>query len=323
MKRPVHKDLDTTPPSKKPFDWRKFSQDSISSESVDSTLSFGSVDSSFPEYSSLLHEPREFVITKFIDKNPARPNLTVYGRDYSIPCHDFPLCAKSESLRALIQQPSNALKQSVRFDDKVSREVAVEFITMCYDWDRECEVLQDPYDFMQLYFLIDMHFTDKDKEKCLNDLTLQIRFIVHKIRLIQQERLDRKRFDELDKQACGLFFVAYELNLPLLPKTWMSFLTHFGRNKMQSKLKIEHLNFLATKRRPQDYQINQRFFKFLLNLVALRNAFSWNQFDYEWGEVQDSDLRSLTRWVDRQTPNNKTKILNTLGHVLHHLYMNR
>jgi len=319
MKR-QNENYSTTHLSKKPFQYarldpRKFSEDSESSDALDLSFSF---QSDFPHSldSLSISESYPVTVTKFVDICAAKPNLTIYGRNFTIPCHDFPLCSKSKSLARLIQQPGNDKDQTFRFDDKVSCEVASEFLTRCYDWEPEWRIV-DPYDYMQLYFLIDMHFSDQDKEQFLADLASHIKFMLEGLRIEQkQHQSDKEYVKQLDEQGCNLFFLSYELKLELMPKTWMLFLTHFRNGKARPKLQIDHLNFLSTKRRPQDYHINNRFFKFLLNL-CIHGHFKWEDFNYEWARVQSPELESVSRWLNRQSPRHKTMVLDIYGHVMH------
>jgi len=327
MKR-QHDGLNITQQSKRPFQFGRLrleSEDSSeSSEAPELSLSFPS---DFLPPLGYFSEDSDaplcpITVTKFVDICAAKPNLTIYGHNFTIPCHDFPLCSKSESLAVLIQQPGNEKDQTFRFDDKVSVDVATEFLTRCYNVESEWTIT-DPYDYIQLYFLIDMHFSTHDKDIFLTELAFHVKSMVEGLRIrIQQpsQQIDRETLKKLDEQGCNLFFLSYELKLELTNKTWMLFLTHFRNANARAKLTIEHLDFLSTKRRVQDYHINQRFFKFLLNL-CINDKYQWDEHfkKYQWAEVSIQEMKSVSRWLERQNQRHRNMVLDIYGVVLHSL----
>jgi len=306
---------------KRPFklrkisDQRKLSENSDTSQSMDFGQDSDSLDV-MPSLGNTLSSSGTsgYTIFKFAELVDAKTNLLIYGRDYTIPVHDFPLCRKSISLARLIRQPGNELKQTFRFADKVSASVAVEFLGLCYDLRSNWSNINTPYDFMQLYFLVDMHFSQADKTEFLQDLSEHIVMVLHSLRN-QQSRAH-------DEQGCNLFFLSYELKLQLPNCTWMYCITHFRNAKMRHKLRIEHINFLEKHRRPQDYRINGRFFKFLVNLCIYEN-FKWEDFQYySWIQPSLRNLSSLAKWVQRQSTNNKSMLIELFDHIVANLTHN-
>lgn len=254
-------------------------------------------------------------------------DLVLIGRDFRIPCHIFPIASESKSLEGLICQPSNEEESSHRLDEKVSKEVALDFTKRCYIGYRNVSPnladIKSFEDFVQYGTLVDMHLSLERKQEFKTELQ---DYIIKTVDETVEKSKNQSSKRELANEICYLFLVAHRFNLDLEKKNirWMFFIHGLIEPGKHFKyLTPGHLRFLSTKRRKKDYRVGSSFFQFVFLMCFFKN-WELEELDLDWHKPRVEDAARFAKFIERKSvykSDIREKLVNMFGRTMFPIFL--